>query len=100
MTTKRAIEWLRIIRIIVDGRCYAEIALEMAIEALERQSQIQRAIEALQEKSAKYAEMFLETDPDTDEHILDRIRYRAAADIYANSANMVKVLLKGGGNDD
>ena len=35
MTTKRAIEWLRIIRIIVDGRCYAEIALEMAIKALE-----------------------------------------------------------------
>lgn len=94
MTTKRAIEWLRIIRLSVDGRGYAEIALEMAIKALEQQIQIQRAIEVLHEMSAKYAEMDLDTAPDTDDHILDRIRYRAAADIYANAANMVKKLVR------
>lgn len=37
MTAKRAIEWLRIIRLSVDGRGYAEIALETAIKALEQQ---------------------------------------------------------------
>ena len=93
MTAERAIELLKDISRGYDVDTVG-VAVEMAIEALERQIQIQRAIEVLHEMSAKYAEMDLDTAPDTDDHILDRIRYRAAADIYANAANMVKKLVR------
>ena len=94
MTTERAIKALKDIKSMFIGDS-PKIALEMAIKALERETQTKRAIEALNEMSAKYAEMYLDTVPDTDDHILDRVRYRAAADIYANAANMVKQLLRG-----
>lgn len=99
MTAERAI---KILKFYGPGLCPDSYmvgeAFEMAIKALERQIQTKRAIEVLHEMSAKYAEMYLDTDPDTDDHILDRIRYREAVNIYANAANLVKQLVMG--NDD
>lgn len=94
MTPERAIEILnKLIRGSVATLHHRSgiDALEMAIKALERQEQL---IRALHEMSVKYAEMYLDTAPDTEDHILDRVRYRAAADIYAKAANMATVLLK------
>lgn len=98
MTTEKAIEILdKLIRgsvATLHSRSGIE-ALEMAIKAMERRRQIQRVIEILREMSAKYTEMYLETAPDTEDHILDRVKYRTAADIYANAANMAMVPFKG-----
>lgn len=92
MKEERAIELLEYLKGSEVGNVETGIALDMAISSLCRQEQL---IRALLEMSVKYAEMYLDTEPDTEDHILDRVRYRAAADIYANAANMARVLLKG-----
>lgn len=72
MKEERAIELLEYLKGSEVGNGETGIALDMAISSLCRQEQL---IRALHEMSVKYAEMYLDTEPDTEDHILDRVRY-------------------------